>query len=88
MSTQPIISAALDMATVADTRWLITELRADGHSIEQTSEIAAEHLADMVALYGPAERERRYAEETRAIEASLIRQDRFYRQAAWIEATS
>lgn len=48
---QAVISPTIDAATVDATRWLITELRADGHSIEQTSEIAAEHLADVVSMY-------------------------------------
>ena len=48
-----VLSPTLDAATVESTRWLIKELRSDGHSVEQVADFAAEHLADTVALYGP-----------------------------------
>jgi hypothetical protein len=47
----PVICPTIDDATVENTRWLINELRADGFSVEQVAEIAAEHLADAVAMY-------------------------------------
>lgn len=47
-----VISPTIDAATVDATRWLMTELRADGHSLEETSQLAAEHLAEMVDAYG------------------------------------
>jgi hypothetical protein len=46
-----IISPTLDDAIVDATRALVTGLRADGHSIAYTSQVAAEHLAEQVAAY-------------------------------------
>lgn len=46
-----VLSPTLDAATVDATRWLITELRADGHSVEDVAAAAAEHLTDAVTEY-------------------------------------
>ena len=46
-----VLSPSLDTATIDATRWLINELRADGNTIEETAQVAAEHLTETVTAY-------------------------------------
>ena len=46
-----VLSPTLDEVTVDSTIYLIKGLRADGHTVEETADIAAEYLAETVASY-------------------------------------
>lgn len=46
-----VLSHTLDAVTVEATRNLIDELRTNGHTVEETADIAVEHLAETVAGY-------------------------------------
>lgn len=52
MAHPVVISPTVDSATVDSALWLIAGLRKDGHTVETTADLAAEHLADAVAQYG------------------------------------